>query len=75
MPSSSGISISLATWSASSRSKISLGSTSRLVSRSAEIRIIRAELRGTTPCHPRNGLMPVNVTGRNIIWIATNLVT
>src|SRR5207249_3491271 len=32
-------------------------------------------LAGSTPCQPRNGLIPANSRGRNIISMATRLVT
>ncbi|SMD00685.1 hypothetical protein SAMN05661093_03831 [Kibdelosporangium aridum] len=36
---------------------------------------IRAALRGTMPCQPKNGRIPRNSMGRNIIRMATTLVT
>ena len=72
---SSGPSISLAIRPGSSLRNISFVSTSLGVNRSAEIRIIRSEFRGTTPCHPSQGsLSPTNRSGRNIISMAARLV-
>lgn len=71
----SGFSISLATRSASSRSKISAGLISFSVIVSHAMPAIRAARRGTMPCQPRNGGLPTNSIGWNIIVIATTLVT
>jgi hypothetical protein len=75
MLSSSGFSISLATRSASSRLKISSGLMSLAVIVSQAMLAIRAARRGTMPCQPRYGGLPRNSIGRNIISIATTLVT
>lgn len=75
MLSRSGFSISFATRSASSRSKIPPGLISLDVMVSQAMLAIRAARRGTMPCQPSTGGFPTNSTGLNIISIAMIFVT
>lgn len=67
----------MATFSGSSRAKISFGSTRFLVSIWVAVVAMRSAFAGSMPCQPRNGieLTPLYSTGRNIISMATRLVT